>query len=84
MSDEQPVIAACPQCDRADLRQKQRSVNQPPRSDDADWYCVECGAHVDEPNWRPRKKPGTYGRHSPTVRALQDADPDIDLRGGDA
>lgn len=70
MSDHDETVAACPECDCADIYS-----NVGNRSDTASYHCRHCGADFDDYVERARKGPG--GIRGDTIAGVLDrADPD--------
>ena len=67
MSDQTPV---CPECGYAHIEARPR--------DGAKWYCWNCGARFDDPDYGERDP---IGPRSGLARELADADSIEELRG---
>lgn len=66
------TVTACPACDSARIRRRNPDHPSSRSGQTNDWACLDCPAHFDEPDERPKHKPG--GRHGLAGR-LVDADP---------
>lgn len=86
--DDEELVAACPECDRATLNVRTESIHNAKArrtgDQEARYRChnQECLARVREPVYRERKRDGEYEAGS--IPAILDAaDPDTPIRPTD-
>jgi len=74
-------VPACPECDAADVRNRQCTKPTSGTSNDSGYRCGTCGHLFDEPAWRPRKGHASPGVGSRLAAKLAGMHPD-DVGGG--
>jgi hypothetical protein len=57
-AEERAEVAACPECDTAQLQRRSSSYAGPESEQEEPYYCGGCGSYVEEPVYRENRAVG--------------------------